>query len=66
MPLEPDVPAEPLVPDEPLVPLEPDVPLTPLEPDEPDVPESADTATNILLLLVNDIVELIKVTGTIQ
>ena len=66
MPAEPDVPAEPLVPDEPLVPLEPDVPLTPLEPDEPDVPESAVIATNISVLLVNDIDELIKVTGIIQ
>ena len=44
----------------------PDEPLEPEVPLEPDVPESAEIATNISSLLVNDIVELNKLTGTIQ
>jgi hypothetical protein len=66
---KPEVPLEPLKPDVPLEPLKPDVPLEPLKPDEPLeplVPESADIATNISSLFVNDTVESIKVTGTIQ
>ena len=52
-----NIPSLPDVPDEPEL---PDVP------EEPLVPESADIATKILSLLVNEIVELNKLTGTIQ
>ncbi len=66
-PVAPLAPEVPDVPDVPLVPEVPEVPFTPEVPEVPLVPDGVDTKINRTgSLLLNECVEVTKVTGSVQ